>query len=204
MIVNKNSNTTKLMEEIFEDANHEFLTKNSSLFDNRVSERTLCGALMLELNKIISRTPFSTYYTDVEYNRNKNGKIKTINQKTIKNKEQIIKINCDLIVHSRGENIEIDNLIAIEMKKSTGNIDDKESDRTRLRCLTADTFDNIWSYDGKTLPNHVCRYKLGIYYEIDFSRKKIILEYYKQGTQYKSYQINFDGNPIPYTYIAKT
>lgn len=32
--------------------------------------------------------------------------------------EQIININCGLIIHSRGENIKQDNLFCIEMKKS--------------------------------------------------------------------------------------
>ena len=40
------------------------------------------------------------YYVDVEYNRNK-GKIKTI----IDDNENVININCYLIIHSRGENI---------------------------------------------------------------------------------------------------
>lgn len=26
--------------------------------------------------------------------------------------------------------------------------------------------DDIWSFDGKALPEHVCRYILGVYYEI--------------------------------------
>ena len=74
-----------------------------------------------------------------------------------------------------------DNLIAIEMKKSNRKESDKQSDRNRLIALTKDSYDGVWSFDGKTLPEHVCRYKLGIYYEINFSKKFILLEYYYRG-----------------------
>mgnify|MGYP001217266739 FL=1 len=48
---------------------------------------------------------YAGYYTDVEYNRNRGG-IKTI-RKTIRGQhEEIITINCDLILHSRGGNVE--------------------------------------------------------------------------------------------------
>lgn len=196
MTEKNNNDLTKTMEEIFESANHNFLIKNSLLFEQEVSERTLCGALMLELNKAISMTPFSMYYTDVEYNRNRDNKLKTINIKLIEHDEVIVPINCDLIVHSRGEIVKQDNLIAIEMKKSTANNNCKKNDKVRLECLTRDSFDNIWSYDGKTLPKHVCRYSLGIYYEINFTNKKIIIEYYKKGCLYKEYTINFKGKLI--------
>ena len=94
----------------------------------------------------------------MEYNRN-NGKIKTIKN----SKEEIITINCDLIIHSRGEIIEQDNLLALEMKKSTAPKEEKLKDKERLMALTKDTFDDVWPFDGKTLPEHVCRYILGIY-----------------------------------------
>lgn len=100
------------------------------------SERTLCGALMIEIHEELKRTKFSDYFVDVEYNRNIGGKLKT-SKKTIKGlDEQIVTINCDLIVHSRGQNVLRDNLIALEMKKSTGRKVDKDKDRNRLECLT--------------------------------------------------------------------
>lgn len=37
--------------KLFETANKNFLEKNKSLFETKVSERTLCGALMLELSE---------------------------------------------------------------------------------------------------------------------------------------------------------
>ncbi len=40
------------------------------------------------------------------------------------------------------------------------------------------------------LPEHVCRYIIGIYYEINFSKRKIVLEYYKQGEWYEKQTLN--------------
>ena len=91
----------KELEKIFEDANKSFLRKNATLFETRVSERTLCGALMIELHEVLKETKFSDYFVDVEYNRNIGGTLKTL-KKTIRGlDEQIVTINCDLIVHSR-------------------------------------------------------------------------------------------------------
>ena len=39
--------------EIFEKANRDFLKSDLDLFISKVSERTLCGALMLHINNII-------------------------------------------------------------------------------------------------------------------------------------------------------
>ena len=174
------------MVDLFEHANAAFLEHDKALFSNQVSERTLCGALMLHIHDIIARDrKFVGYHADVEYNRNK-GAIETT-RKTIRGIDsEIIPINCDLIVHSRGEIVEQDNLIAIEMKKTTAPRADKEKDRERLIALTKDSFDDVWSFGGKALPEHVCRYVLGVYYEIDYKRKSILIEYYRKGRMVKS------------------
>jgi predicted transport protein len=178
--------TYQEMVDLFECANAAFLKHDKVLFVNQVSERTLCGALMLHFHDIITcNKKLAGYYADVEYNRNK-GSIKTI-RKTIKGPGlEIIPINCDLIVHSRGKIIKQDNLIAIEMKKATATNACKEKDRERLIALTKDSFDDIWSFDGKTLPEHVCRYVLGVYYEINYKLKSILIEYYRKGRMVKS------------------
>ena len=187
------------LEMLFEKANHEFLCKNMMLFETRVSERTLCGALMIELHEELKNTRFKNYFVDVEYNRNIGGAIKTL-KKTIRGMdEEIVTINCDLIVHSRGQNVYRDNLIAIEMKKSTGRIEHKESDKNRLKCLTKRPDQDVWRYSGKALPTHVCGYGLGIYYEINFRSNIISIEYYAEGNCYKKYSIvinNWDVNVI--------
>jgi hypothetical protein len=167
------------------------LKEDITIFRQKISERTLCGALMLALYEVVKNTEFSNYYIDVEYNRNRGSKLKTIKKKTIRKAERVVQINCDLIMHSRCENVALDNLIAIEMKKSTEREENKDSDRERLECLTSDSFDDIWSYDGKSLPEHVCRYMLGVYCEINFTKKEIAVEYYKKGICYKKYKINY-------------
>lgn len=179
------------LEEIFEKANDRFIRKNATLFETQVSERTLCGALMIELYEVLKDTKYYDYFVDVEYNRNIGGTLKTL-KKTIRGpEEQIITINCDLIVHSRGQNVLQDNLIAVEMKKSTGKQIDKDKDRDRLECLTKSPNQNVWSYGGKALPEHVCGYGLGVYYEVNFRREIILVEYYCEGYCYQKYIIPY-------------
>ncbi|OXM84071.1 hypothetical protein [Paenibacillus rigui] len=179
------------LTEIFEKANEKFINDDLELLLSNVSERTLCGALMLHLNILVQNSEFADYKVDVEYNRNKNGKVKT-SLKTIRGPQDIVvKINCDLIVHSRGNNIYQDNLIAIEMKKSNRKQEQKESDRYRLIALTKESYDDIWSFDGKTFPEHVCRYALGIYYEVNYKAQLINIEYYNKGYKFAEKEISF-------------
>ncbi len=63
---------------LFESANKSLFKKDLDLIKNDVSERTICGALMIHLKSALWGTPFRKYYVDVEYNRNKDGMIKTI------------------------------------------------------------------------------------------------------------------------------
>ncbi len=182
--------TYKQLVELFENANNMLVENDRDLFVSNVNERTLCGALMAHFQGLTRNDPsFDGYYTDVEYNRNQ-GKIKTVVQKDSWPELRIIRINCDLILHSRGMHPEQDNLIAVEMKKSSRPRREKEADRERLIALTADSFDNIWSFDGHTLPEHVCRYVLGVYYEIDLLKQKIKVEYYHKGEKIESYEVS--------------
>jgi len=178
---------------LFESAINSLIKADCTLFINRCSERTICGALMLQLNKKIRCTPFSGYHSDVEYNRNVNGKIKTINGnlKTILLDELTpIRINCDLILHSRGKNVLQDNLMAIEMKKSNRPDKEKDKDRVRLMALTRNSYDGVWSADGKILPEHVCRYILGVYVEINKEFNNLSFEYYRNGMRVKMFTID--------------
>ena len=86
--------------------------------------------------------------------------------------------------------MEQDNLIAIEMKKATAPRADKEKDRERLIALTKDSFDDVWSFGGKALPEHVCRYVLGVYYEINYKQKSILIEYYRKGCMVESQSVD--------------
>ena len=69
----------------------------------------------------------------------------------------------------------------------------KDADRNRLIALTKDSFNNMWSFDGETLPEHVCRYVLGVYYEIDYSSHTIKIEYCRKGKLEKAYTISYQG-----------
>ena len=181
------------MVDLFEAANEKLLQIDKILFNTQVSERTLCGALMLHLHNIMSTDEtLIGYHVDVEYNRNQGG-IKTIRKTIVGEQEQIIPINCDLIIHSRGERPEQDNLIAIEMKKSTRPPLEKDKDRERLVALTKDSFNDVWSFDRRNLPEHVCRYILGVYYEINYKKNQIYIEYYKQGQQTHNYILNINA-----------
>ena len=164
--------------EYFETANNSFVRNNYDLFESEVSERTLCGSLSQQLRDDLRNKSFSGYFVDVEYNRN-NGKVKMYLDENMHE----VTINCDLIIHSRGLNISKDNLIAIEMKKSHRPRKEKDEDRKRLIALTKESYDNIWSADGIALPEYVCGYSLGIYYEINFTSKQILLEYYSNGNK---------------------
>ena len=162
--------------DIFERANKRFLGENVSSIKSNVAERSLCSTLAQCLYLEISNSNFSRYHVDVEYNRNK-GKVKTIYDDNL----EVVSIVCDLIVHSRGKIIENDNLIALEMKKAYRPMKEKEKDRARLVALTKESYDGVWSFDGRVLPEHVCGYKLGIYYEIDNKKNSLLIEYYVRG-----------------------
>lgn len=181
----------KRLIKLFENANEQFIKSDLDLLLSKVSERTLCGALMLHLNNLVQNSEFAGYKVDVEYNRNKNGKVKTYLKTIREPKEIIVKINCDLIVHSRGNIINQDNLIAVEMKKSDRKQEEKDNDKQRLIALTKDSYDDIWSFDGKTLPEHVCRYALGVYYEIIYKNRKVYIEYYDKGYKTEHMEIEF-------------
>ncbi len=165
------------LKKLFERANKNFLKSDFDLIASNVSEQTLCSALKTRFEKQLELAGIDDYFVDLEYNRN-NGKIKTV----IEDDLRIVNIQCDFILHSRGHNILQDNLLVLEMKKTYRANKDKNSDRDRLIALTKSTYNNdIWSYDGKTFPEHVCRYIIGIYYELDIDRHKILLEFYRQG-----------------------
>lgn len=172
--------------EFFEASNEVFIKKNRELLDDNVSERALCGCLSRVLHENLKSTPFAGYHVDVEYNRNQ-GKVKTI----INEKAVIVTIVCDLIIHSRGKNKTKDNLVAIEMKKSNRPEDKKQSDRERLMALTKPASDVDYIAEGPELPEHVCGYDLGIYYEIDTIKKRAFIEYYKNGIKIHEYQIQY-------------
>jgi hypothetical protein len=175
---------TSQLKKIFNKANDKFLAKESKLISDDVAERCLCGNLKSYLEKELSNTIYRNYHVDTEYNRNC-GRIKT----TLNGKFKVINIQCDLLIHSRGENELQDNLVAIEMKKSYQDEVSKDEDRDRLCSLTKDKHNSeTYSYDGKTFPAQVCGYILGVYYEVDKDNEKILIEYYSEGKFVERYE----------------
>ncbi len=175
------------LKELFRVANQTFLQNEVGNIQNGVAERNLCGRLAIYLSRNVEGSRFSEYYVDPEYNRNYDGRIKTILDEEFNE----IVINCDIIIHSRGENIAQDNLIAFEMKKSNRPQEEKDADRKRLRALTKASYDDVWSADGRTLPEHVCGYVWGVYIEINSNTRKELIEYYQHGTLVDSETLNY-------------
>lgn len=139
---------------IVENAIKLFEKKDKYLVENDLSERCICSKFAMRLESVLMATPYSSYCVDVEYNRGMDGKERSL--KRIDDKP----ITVDLIVHKRGYDCDygFDNLICIEMKKSTnriGCIHDEE----RLRKMT----DRAYGF---------C-YKLGVMLLIDMKQKHI-------------------------------
>lgn len=177
---------TKLLELFHEGKEKLFQNEIENILAG-VNERNLCGRLSTYFEILLEKYGFAQYYSDPEYNRKQNGEIKTI----LDNEMNVVKINCDVIVHSRGNNIEKDNLLAIEMKKSNRPEHEKNSDRIRLRALTKGSYDDVWSYDGKTFPEHVCGYELGVYLELDIENRVCLFETYEKGNKTTEWNENF-------------
>ena len=142
-----------------------------------VNERNNCGRMSVYMQQVANDNGLAQYFADIEYNRKQNGSLKTILDGQLK----VLTINCDLLLHSRGQIVAEDNLIAVEVKKRHTPKMEKEKDRERLRALTSSSYDNIWSNDGVTLPAHVCGYVLGVFVELDRNMRICRLEYYRQG-----------------------
>src|SRR3546814_16494171 len=95
---------------------------------------------------------YDGYRADTEYNRKQGGQVKTILDETM----HVVRITCDLILHSRGRVVERDNLIAIEMKRWSHSEREKPKARDRLRALTIASYDRVWSADCRAVRETVC------------------------------------------------
>lgn len=166
-----------MLSQVFDKALTVFFESEAKNILSGVSERNLCARLAMSLQTLAHENGLVGYYADPEYNRKQNGKVKTI----LDEQTQVVNITCDLILHSRGEIMEKDNLIAIEMKKSERPEEEKYSDRARLRTLTKSSFDGVWSCDGKTHPEHVCGYELGYFVELDRENSSYVVQVFKAG-----------------------
>ena len=167
--------------DIFEKAKNKFLKEEKEIIEINVNERTLSARLMFHLQTILLedklyREKYKTYSVDCKYNRMNEYKIKALkryeNFEIDDNSDKIRKIFPDIILHKRKEE---DNLIVIEMKKSTSNnIDCKEKDRERLKIMT-----------NLNDPNNF-NYTLGVYFKVDTTgNNNHIIEFFVNGKEYK-------------------
>lgn len=170
-------NPQSLAYKIFTESNYIFFKIEGDHIATDISERNLCGRFAIYLTQKLNEHRLKGYFADTEYNRKQGGKVKTI----LDEEMNIISIQSDLIVHSRGMFIKNDNIIAIEFKKSTRPERERVSDRKRLRAMTKDSFDDIWPLDDKSHPEHVCGYALGVYIILDVTNRGYLLEYYQKG-----------------------
>ncbi|WP_199183522.1 MULTISPECIES: hypothetical protein [unclassified Brevundimonas] len=179
--------TPEALWEGFDLAFRRFLKREAQSIRNDVSERNLCAHLAHELISELNRPGWGGYYADTEYNRKQGGQVKTLMDDQL----QIMSITCDLIVHSRGEIPGKDNLIAVEMKKTVHSAQAKDSDRRRLIALTRSSYDGVWSADGKTLPEHVCGYEVGLLIELDNRSGEAGVEEYRRGELVRTHTFHF-------------
>lgn len=163
--------------ELFDAAFANFLDVERTLIETGASERSLCARLLLHLERQKWGTPkfqspWGGLFVDVDYNRMQNRDIKAMWQD-----ERPVRIQCDVLVHSRTRP---DNLIAIEMKKSTVRQWRRDRDRRRLEVLTSkpDAL-GVMVYGGT--PEYVCGYQLGLYLELNEEERFFLVEEYRDG-----------------------
>ncbi|WP_336020470.1 hypothetical protein [Fusobacterium polymorphum] len=160
----KDENKKKLTEElidIFEKAKNEFLEKEKSIIKNDTNERTLTQRLAFYLElQLRKNIKYENYLVDCEYNR-KEEDIKRLKFGKNTDKKEIYP---DIIVHQRKIK---NNLIAIEMKKTTSRNTDKIKDIEKLEALT----DRKNDY----------HYTLGIYFELDITDNNNIINFFVDG-----------------------
>jgi hypothetical protein len=172
---------------LFKEALTDFFKNEKELILSGISERSLCSRLAYYLQLLLIKYNLQDYYADSEYNRKQDGRVKTL----LDDEMMVVSITCDVIVHSRGKKIKQDNLIAVEMKKSSRPQSEKNSDKDRLRALTKDSYDGVWNFDGSAHPEHACGYILGYYMEIDQARQKCLIETYIQGEKKRTWEEKF-------------
>jgi hypothetical protein len=168
------------LEDLFDEAIREFLTRESILVRKKAHEQSFCGRLAIYLDHAKNRRGLEQYYVDVEYNRRGEGRKQILHPIT----HLPINVVCDLLLHSRGK-LQDDNLIAVEMKKSGGRRNHKQRDRERLQALTLPP-----PCVGAD-PDYVCGYQLGYYLEVNSENASLLVEEYCRGNLTKSVRRDF-------------
>lgn len=145
------------------------LSKERQLFKINVGERSLTHRLALHLEPL-----FPLWDIDCEYNRvgvdGDPKKIMALRQKIGYSgydcspedadcEAEAITVFPDISIHRRGKSNLSDNLLIIEVKKSSGK--DKEKDKIKLEAYVSSP------------NNQIFQYKYGLYFEIDMSLKTV-------------------------------
>jgi hypothetical protein len=142
-----------------------------------ISEQNVCGRLAMCLDRLRTDFGFADYVVDTEYNRKQNRLVKTI----LDHRQRKLKIRPDVIIHTRGRVVNGDNLIAVEMKKSSRSASAIQTDRNRLRAMTKSSYDGVWEVHGGVHPEHVCGYEMGFLVILDISRESVRIERFADG-----------------------
>lgn len=163
---------TKELIKLILDSLNSFFRDDTILLNRMVSERALCGVLMLKIHTNLQRTAFAEYYVDVEFNKSMQlkGNEYIYDLKRLPNGKYI---STDIIVHGRGMGVVPDNLIAIEMKRK---INGGERYKTRRAA-------DIQRLKYLTNLHYLYQYLLGAFIEIDFTDRKIGLKLFKSGEE---------------------
>ncbi len=77
------------------------------------------------------------------------------------------------------------------MKKKE-NKKDRLKDRKRLEIMTSDSYKGEILFDE--LPPYICRYSLGIFYDLDVKKRQLKLDFYQHGKLIKMQTINYNSN----------
>jgi hypothetical protein len=157
------------LEDVFHEALADFLAHEYALVRKDAHEQSLCGRLAIYMDRAKDRHGYERYYVDVEYNRRGEGRKQILHPLTGKH----IDVTCDLLLHSRGD-LDDDNQIAVEMKKDYATNKKKRSDRERLQALT------LPMPEGGNL-DYVCGYQLGYYLEVNIGDRTLLIEEYRGG-----------------------
>lgn len=174
--------------QIYEAAFQTFAERDFQLLDSNAHEQSWSHRIAMYMEMMARRMELDPrYQVDCEYNRNGNG------VKRIRTGARTPSITCDIILHSRGQIEEQDNLIAIEIKKSVRPLGAKNAYRDRIVALTRGMEGvEMYEWKGSYLPLYVCGYGFGVYLEFNVNEMMLLEERYVSGalTKRRTYPLS--------------
>lgn len=151
------TNDQQKLLNIVDASINKFNTFEEYLIQVDLSERCICAKFAQYLHNEIKNSTYKEYEVDVEYNRGNEENERS--SKRLRDKNIVV----DLIVHKRGFDAYhgFDNLICIEMKKSTDRRGTNQ-DEERLKDMT--------NYD------YGFNYKLGLMLVVDMELNQMFIK----------------------------